>query len=74
MIGVPNISSSLGSGSTRMMSTPGYFSCHCSTAWCRRAWAIRRKVWLAIAGRPMSETRRTRVPKTVGIVFSKSLT
>ena len=26
MIGVPNISSSLGSGSTRMMSTPGYFS------------------------------------------------
>ena len=44
------------------------------TAWCRRWWAIRRKVWLAIAGRPMSETRRTRLPKTVGIVFSKSLT
>ena len=74
MIGVPNISSSFGSGSSRMMSTPGYFSCHCSTAWCRRAWAIRRKAWLAIAGSPMSETRRTRLPNTVGIVFSKSLT
>ncbi len=74
MIGVPNISSSFGSGSIRTMSTPLYFSCQCSTAWCRRAWAIRRKTWLAIAGRPMSATRRTRVPKTVGIVCSKSLT
>ena len=33
-----------------------------------------RKAWLAIAGMPMSETRRTRVPSIVGIVFSKSLT
>ena len=32
MIGVPNISSSLGSGSIRMMSTPGYFSSQRATA------------------------------------------
>ena len=42
---VSNISSSLGSGSIRMMSTPGYFSYQWLTASCRRWWASSLNVW-----------------------------
>ena len=45
MMFVSNISSSLGSGSIRMMSTPGYLSFQCATASCRRWWASSLKAW-----------------------------
>ena len=52
----------------------GIRSSQISTARCRRSWESSRKAWLAIAATPMSETRRTRAPKIVGICFGKSLT
>ena len=73
MIEVPNISSSSGSGSIRMMSTPGYLVSQSSTARWRRSWDRMRKTWLPIPAKPMSETRRARAPNTVGICLPKSL-
>ena len=73
MIEVENISSSPNSGSISRMSTPGYLTSHSSTARWRRSWAIIRTAWLARATKPMSEIRRTRLPKIVGTRVSKSL-